>query len=204
MRAPEPPFPQAPCPVPRKQSPLGGGRGKRHRCTVGSRTAASSGVGGARSYAGEAQGLGLLGISMQGSTWLCSTAGTVSDLQKPGFLQAVIVTCPCLSPTLLQPARPHPHLPSTCPPLPLPKPQPFLLRTFQREPRGSPGPAWQQRELKVQEQSPPFGAGTQQALACPCQGALMDRRAKGGPGADADRPWACWLAALLAGANSTA
>lgn len=145
--------------------------------------------GGARSYAGEAQGLGLLGMSMQGSTWLCSTTGTVSDLQKPGFLQAVTVTCPCFSPTLLQPARPHLHLPPTCPL----QPPPCLLRTFQREPRGSPGPAWQQRELKVQEPGPSSGAGTQQALACPCQGALMDRWAKSGPGADSDQPWACWL-----------
>lgn len=81
-----------------------------------SRTTASLGVGGARSYAGEAQGLGLLGMSMQGSTWLCSTTGTVSDLRRPGFLQAVTVTCPCLSPTLLQPARPHPLLPPICAP----------------------------------------------------------------------------------------
>ena len=126
VRAPEPPFPQAPCPVPRKQSPLGGGRGKRHRCTVGSRTTASSVAGGARSYAGEAQGLGLLGISMQGSTWLCSTTGTVSDLPKPGFLQAVTVTCPCLSPTLLQPAHPHPHPPPPGPP-PASRPSPRLF-----------------------------------------------------------------------------
>ena len=140
MRAPEPPFPQAPCPVPRKQSPLGGGRGKRHRCTVGSRTATSSGVGGARSYAGEAQSLGLLGISTQGSTWLCSTAGTVSDLQKPGFLQAVTVTCPCLSPTLLQPARPHPPLPSTCPPHSPAQAPAFLAQDLPEGTKGLPRP----------------------------------------------------------------
>lgn len=101
-----------------------------------SRTTASLGVGGARSYAGEAQGLGLLGMSMQGSTWLCSTTGTVSDLRRPGFLQAVTVTCPCLSPTLLQPARLHPLLtPSAPPPAPA-----FLAQDLLEGTKGLPRP----------------------------------------------------------------
>lgn len=154
-----------------------------------SRMTASLRVAGARSYAGEAQGFGLLGMSLQGSTRLCSTTGTVSDLRRPGFLQAVTVTCPCLSPTLLQPARPHPLLPPNLrPPAPA-----FLAQDLLEGTKGLPRPWWQQRELKDQEQGPSSGASTQQALACPCQGALVDRRAQGGPGADADGPWACWL-----------